>query len=148
MGEHAGVRLIPGEDNEKALASSGYSWVLKHLHSKPLHEIENVLDRDYYTRLLRLSRGLPGRDRRGVERLVTLEISLSNVTWALALRFFFGMDWAAAQPLLSRAWEHARRALSEVFEIPRGLHRGLEKVEILLAGGPARILRVRARCGA
>jgi vacuolar-type H+-ATPase subunit C/Vma6 len=128
LGKYSGIRLVAGEDNQKAIASSVYSWILEHLQTRPLYEIENMLDRDYYTRLLRLSRGLPARDRRGVERLVTLEVSLSNVTWALRLRFFFGMDWAAAQPLLFPGLGVTHRtALSEAFEIPPDSIEGWKK---------------------
>ncbi|HVO40081.1 MAG TPA: V-type ATPase subunit [Spirochaetia bacterium] len=116
--KYAGIRFVPGGDHEKSLASSPYSWILPLLKEKPLFELENMLDRDYYATLRRLVRKLPPADRRGVERLVTLEISLANVTWALRLRFFFSVDEESARPLLIPGGAASqRRALAEAFQI-------------------------------
>jgi len=117
--KYAGVRFTRGGDHEKAIASSPYSWILPLLHEKPLFELENMLDRDYYATLKRLVRKLPPADRRGVERLASLEISLANITWALRLRFFFSVDEEAARPLLIPGGAASqRRALEEAFQIP------------------------------
>ncbi len=119
IGKHGTLRLRQGESLEKALSSSGFSWVVPLLHERPLYEIENMLDRDYYAKLLRLARRLPARDRRGVERLTSLEISLANITWALRLRFFFSVDEEAARALfIPGLVDVNKRALTEAFQIP------------------------------
>ena len=89
------------------------------LETTPLVEIENMLDRQYYFRLLQLAKGLPSKDRTGVQRLVSLEITLSNVIWALRLRFFFGMEGEKAQALLIPGMvDEQRKAVGRVFDIP------------------------------
>jgi vacuolar-type H+-ATPase subunit C/Vma6 len=119
LGKYALLRTAKGVSFEKAISLSAYAWVLPLIRSKPLFEIENMLDRDYYHRLQELARRLPMRDRSGVLRLVTLEVALTNVIWALRLRFFFGMDSHAAEPLMipGTAQTH-RKAMLEAFEIP------------------------------
>ena len=121
--------------------ASPYAWVLPHpaVH-EALFEIENMLDRDYYSRLLRLARALARRDRSGVLRLVGLEIALANAIWALRLRFFFGMDAAGRAPAPRPGHDRcAPKGHDEAFRDSAGLHRGLEEVEVLLADrGPAR----------
>ncbi len=119
LGRYSQVSLAAAPDRERAIAASPYAWVLVRLHEAPLFEIENMLDRDYYSRLLELARGLPARDRSGVLRLVSLEISLVNAVWALRLRFFFGLEAPAAAPLLIPSTVDAHRtAIAEAFEIP------------------------------
>jgi vacuolar-type H+-ATPase subunit C/Vma6 len=128
LGKYALLRPGKGRDLEKALAASRYSWVLPHVRSRPLFEVENMLDRDYYARLLKLARKLPRQDRGGVLRLINLETSLTDVTWALRLRFFFGLDLQAARPLMIPGMVHShRRAVSEAFEIPADSVEGWRK---------------------
>lgn len=116
IGKYGTLRLREGESLEKSLSSSNFSWVVPFLHERPLYEIENMLDRDYYAKLLSLARRLPAKDRRGVERMASLEIALANITWALRLRFFFSVEEAAARPLLTPGLN--KRALTEAFQIP------------------------------
>ncbi len=119
LGKYALLRPVKGRDLEKTVAASPYAWVLPHLRSTPLFEIENMLDRDYYSTLLRLARSLPPRDRSGVLRLVSLEMALGDVVWALRLRFFFGLDAHAAGPLMiSGMTDSHKKALAGAFEIP------------------------------
>ncbi len=119
LGKYAQARLDGAVDPERAIGASPYAWVLPHLRSAPLVEIENMLDREYYSRLLALAGRLPGPDRSGVLRLVNLEIALTNAVWALRLRFFFGMDAPAATALMIPGSMGAhRRAIAEAFEIP------------------------------
>ncbi len=119
LGKYARVRYEGAGDPEKALSAGPYAWVLPHLRSAPLVEIENMLDRDYFARLLALAKRLSPPDRRGVLRLVSLEIALTNAVWALRLRFFFGMDARAAVPLMIPGTVDAqRKAIAEAFEIP------------------------------
>jgi vacuolar-type H+-ATPase subunit C/Vma6 len=119
LGKYARLRLTGRKDFREALAASPYAWVAPHMESSPLFEIENMLDRDYYSRLLRLGRGLPLGDRSGVMRLVILEASLTNATWALRLRFFFGLDGQAAAGFFIPGMVHTHStAISEAFEIP------------------------------
>jgi len=119
LGKYALLRPAKGRDLEKAVAASPYAWVVPHVHSRQLFEVENMLDRDYYSRLVAFARSLPRRDRTGVMRLVSLEMTLANVIWALRLRFSFGLDAQAAHPLMipGGADSH-RKAMAEAFEIP------------------------------
>ena len=119
LGRFALLRPGKGKDIQKVIAASPYAWVLPLVRSRPLFEIENMLDRDYYTRLLGLARKLAPRDRSGVVRLVSLEMMLANAVWALRLRFFFGLDAQSAQPLmLPRMVDSHGKAIAEAFEIP------------------------------
>jgi vacuolar-type H+-ATPase subunit C/Vma6 len=118
LGRHAGVALQGVGGDEKAIAASPYAWVLPLVSTTPIVRIETMLDRDYYSRLLRFARALPARDRTGVVRLVTREICLANVIWSLRLRFFFGIDAAAAAEMLIPGLVHAQRqAVDRIFEI-------------------------------
>jgi vacuolar-type H+-ATPase subunit C/Vma6 len=118
LGPYAAVHLQGARDYEKEIRSSPYSWVLPHLKTDPLVRVENLLDQEYYSRLLQLSRALPARDRTGVVRLVSLEIALANVIWALRLRFYYSMEADRARPLLIPGMgEAARTAVMAVFEI-------------------------------
>ncbi|HUI69699.1 MAG TPA: V-type ATPase subunit [Spirochaetia bacterium] len=119
LGKYALLRPARSRDLEKAVTASPYAWILPHVHSRPLFEVENMLDRDYCSRLLTLARNLPRRDRTGVLRLVSLEMALSNAIWALRLRFFFGLDAQAAHSLLIPGGVDAhRKALTQAFEMP------------------------------
>lgn len=119
IGKYAQADLASAKDGEKALVDSAYSWVVPHLRSMPLFEIENMLDRDYYSRLLSLARALPSPDRSGVLRLVSLETALLNGVWALRLRFFFKLDARSAMPLMiAGATDAHRRAIADAFQIP------------------------------
>lgn len=118
LGPYAAIHLAGARDYEKEIRSSRYSWVMPHLKDMPLVQVENMLDRDYYSRLLQLSRALPPRDRTGVLRLVGLEITLANVIWALRLRFFYSMDADSARGLLVPGLAQVQRAaVMAVFEI-------------------------------
>ncbi len=119
LGEYAGVRLAGAQDYEKAIRESPYAWVLPLIADTNIVQIENRLDHDYYATLLSLARRLPHKDRGGVLRLVTTEMSLANAVWALRLRFFFGMGAeSAGQLLLPRLVDAQRKAVQEAFEIP------------------------------
>ena len=119
LGRYASVHLKDVKDPEKAIQSSPYGWVLSLLPTMPLAELENRLDRDYYTRLLGLVHALPAEDRGCVQRLATAEIGLANVIWALRLRFFFKLDAQNAQRLLIKGTSSgARAAVAESFDIP------------------------------
>ena len=119
LGRYALLRPAKGVDYEKTIAASRYAWVLPHISSKPLFEVENMLDRHYYSRLLMMARRLKPRDRSGVLRLINLETSLTNVIWALRLRFSFGLDIQAARPLMIPNMTYSHQgAIAETFEIP------------------------------
>jgi vacuolar-type H+-ATPase subunit C/Vma6 len=118
LGPYAAVRLQGAKDVEKEIRSSPYSWILPRLKTEPLARVENLLDQEYYSRLLQLCRALPARDRTGVMRLVGLEITLANVIWALRLRFCYSMDADRARALLIPGLgQTARTAVMAVFEI-------------------------------
>ena len=128
LGKYSQLRLQGVRDPRKVLAASPYAWVLERSSETQMFEIENELDRDYYSRLLALAQGLPPRDRTGVLRLVRLEISLVNLIWALRLRFFFGLDAQAAQPLLIPGMvDTHKKAIAELFEIPADSAEGWRK---------------------
>jgi len=115
---YAGLSYEPGQNPENAIASSPYAWVIPLVKSAPLAQVENEIDRSYYERLQALTRDLPAADRVGVTRLVSLQISLSNVVWALRLRFSFRMEWERARKMLipgSRGLKLA--SVARVFEI-------------------------------
>ncbi len=119
LGRYALLRPAKGVDYEKTIAASRYAWVLPHISSKPLFEVENMLDRHYYSRLLMMARRLKPRDRSGVLRLINLETSLTNVIWALRLRFSFGLDIQAARPLMIPNMTYSHQgAIAETFGIP------------------------------
>jgi len=119
LGKYAGIRLQGAKDPEKAIKASPYAWILPLLRTIPLAELENRLDRDYYGRYLKLCRDLPARDRTGPLRLVNAEIALSNVVWALRLRFYFKLDEAKAQSLMiPGTGSGVRKAIAAAFEIP------------------------------
>jgi vacuolar-type H+-ATPase subunit C/Vma6 len=118
LGPFAGIQPDPTGDAEKSIKASPYAWVLPHVRTEPLVFVENMLDTEYYSRLLALARGLPAADRTGILRLVRLEITLANVIWALRLRFFFGFTWENARPLMIPGLvDSPRRAVSRAFEI-------------------------------
>ena len=119
LGKYAGIRLRGAKDPEKAIKGSPYAWILPLLRTVSLAQLENVLDRDYYDRLLQLARALPARDRAGVLRLVTAEIVLANVVWALRLRFYFKLEAGKAIGLLIGGTSSGvRAAVADIFEIP------------------------------
>ena len=119
LGDYAGVRLTGVSDYEKALRKSVYAWILPLLPETPIAQIENALDRQYYTRLLDLASALPAREGKGILRLITLEAALANVIWALRLRFYFGMDENQAQGLMIPGLSAAQKAaVSQAFQIP------------------------------
>lgn len=119
LGRYAGIRLGRAGDYEKAIRSSPYGWVLAHVGTEPLARVENMLDRDYYSRLLALAKKLPVSDRTGILRFVRFEVMLASVTWALRLRFFFGFTWENARDLMIPGLvDSTRRAVIRAFEIP------------------------------
>jgi vacuolar-type H+-ATPase subunit C/Vma6 len=118
LGRYAGIRLAGVRDYEKTIEASRYAWIVPRLKSDPPELIENMLDQEYYSRLLQLARALPAADRSGILRLVRFEIVLANAIWALRLRFFFGMEGEKAGKLLiPGVADTQRKALARVFEI-------------------------------
>jgi vacuolar-type H+-ATPase subunit C/Vma6 len=119
LGAYAALPADAGQNPENAIRESPYAWVLESSET-PALQLENALDREYYTTLMRLARALPARDREGVQRLATLEATLANAIWALRLRFFFGMDLEKARGLLIPAGDDVAggKAILSAFEIP------------------------------
>ena len=123
LGAYSGYRLQDARDPRKTLASSDYSWILPFAESAPVAEVENRLDRHYYERFLQLAGRLPSADRLPVMRLARTELSVSNVMWALRLRFFFHMDADRAQELMIPGASSAvKSAVAAVFELPPDSH--------------------------
>jgi vacuolar-type H+-ATPase subunit C/Vma6 len=119
LGRYGSVDLAGSRDPAAALAEGPYAWAADLLPGTPVVRIENLLDKDYYSRLVSLTRALPRRDRTGVSRLVQTEIVLANALWALRLRFAFGMEADKARELLLPGLPDAeRRAVDQAFEIP------------------------------
>ncbi len=128
LGRYGGIELAGSKDYEKSISQSQYSWIMPLVNATPLVGIENALDRDYYTKLQKLARELPPKDRSGVSRLVSLEIVLANVIWAFRLRFYFGLDEEKAKDLLIPGMVDAeRRAVMQVFDIPSDSLEGWRK---------------------
>jgi vacuolar-type H+-ATPase subunit C/Vma6 len=118
LGRYAAIRLQGAKDPRKAIKASPYSWILPLIGTVPLAQLENRLDRDYYEKFLQLSRVLPAGDRAGVLRLITAEIALANVVWALRLRFYFKLDADSARVLLIKGTSSGvRAAVADIFEI-------------------------------
>jgi len=118
LGPWASIHLAEAKDYEREIRSSPYAWILPHVKTDPLARVENLLDRQYYERLLQLSRALPPRDRTGVLRLVGLEIALANAIWALRLRFNYSLNAERARSLLIPGLgQAAREAVMAVFEM-------------------------------
>ncbi len=128
LGRYGSVDLAHAREPIAALEQSPYAWVLPLVKTTPIVRIENMLDQEYYRRLLALTRALAAKDRAGVSRLVHLEISLADVLWALRLRFAFGMDAEKARDLLIPGMlEAERRAVAQAFDIPADSIEGWRK---------------------
>jgi vacuolar-type H+-ATPase subunit C/Vma6 len=128
LGSYGSIDLAHSRDLTADIAASSYAWVLPLLTTTPVVRIENMLDQDYYKRLLALSRSLPLKDRAGVSRLVNLEITLADVVWALRLRFAFGLEADKARGLLIPGLSEAeRRAVDQSFDIPADSIEGWRK---------------------
>ena len=118
LGPYAGLRNAEVRDREAALKASPYAWVLPLVGTMPLAQLDNRLDQDYHIRFLSLAQALPPADRTRIERMARQEIALRNVTWALRLRFYFGMEWERARKLLvPQRGESEKRVLARLFEI-------------------------------
>ncbi len=119
LGRWDSFQRSEGESWEDAIQGSPYAWVLPLAKNESLLAAENALDKEYYERLLHLARELPARDRIGVQKLVLLEATLTNVAWAMRLRFFFGMDAEhAASFMIPGLADATRRAVAQIFDIP------------------------------
>ena len=123
LGAWSGYRVKDSRDPANTLRASAYSWVLPLVESTPVTELENRLDRDYYERFVQLAGGLAAADRMPVLRLVRTEIAISNVIWALRLRFFFHMDADKALGLMIPGASAAvKAAVAAVFDLPAEGH--------------------------
>jgi vacuolar-type H+-ATPase subunit C/Vma6 len=128
LGRYGSVDLAHSRDPLASIEDSPYAWVMPLARTTPVVRIENMLDQEYYRRLLALTRALPQKDRTGVSRLVHLEIGLADVLWALRLRFSFGMDAEKARDLLIPGMlEAERRAVAQAFDIPADSIEGWRK---------------------
>jgi vacuolar-type H+-ATPase subunit C/Vma6 len=128
LGRYGSVDLAHSRDPLSSIGDSPYAWVVPLARTTPIVRIENMLDQEYYRRLLALTRALPAKDRKGVSRLVHLEIGLADVLWALRLRFSFGMELEKARDLLIPGMLDAeRRAVAQAFDIPADSIEGWRK---------------------
>jgi vacuolar-type H+-ATPase subunit C/Vma6 len=128
LGRYGSVDLAHSRDPLSSIRDSPYAWVVPLARTTPIVRIENMLDQEYYRRLLALTRALPAKDRKGVSRLVQLESSLADVLWALRLRFSFGMELEKARDLLIHGMlEAERRAVAQAFDIPADSIEGWRK---------------------
>lgn len=119
MGRYGQISREAGAGPEAAIAASPYRWVLPLLHDKSIAAVENSIDLDYYRTLIGMSKALPAADRAGISRLVSLEVTLTNVIWALRLRFYYGLDWERAEPLLIPGTvDSLRKHVARIFDIP------------------------------
>jgi vacuolar-type H+-ATPase subunit C/Vma6 len=128
LGRYGSIDLAHSVDVIATIESSSYAWVLPLLKTTPVVRIENMLDQEYYRLLLALTRALHLKDRAGVSRLVNLEITLTDVLWALRLRFAFGLEAEKARELLIPGLLDAeRRAVEQSFDIPADSIEGWRK---------------------
>lgn len=128
LGRYGSVDLVHSRDPLASIEESPYAWVVPLVKTTPIVRIENMLDQEYYRRLLALTRALHAKDRTGVSRLVHLEIGLADVLWALRLRFSFGMDAEKARDLLIPGMlDSERRAVAQAFDIPADSIEGWRK---------------------
>jgi len=128
LGRYGSVDLVHSRDLLASIEESPYAWVVPLVKTTPIVRIENMLDQEYYRRLLALTRALHAKDRTGVSRLVHLEIGLADVLWALRLRFSFGMDAEKARDLLIPGMlDSERRAVAQAFDIPADSIEGWRK---------------------
>lgn len=118
LGAYSGFRVKDPRDPQKTLRASDYSWVLPLVQTVSVPELENRLDRHYYERLGILADALPSADRTPVLRLVRTEVALTNVVWALRLRFFFNLEPEKALTLMiPGASATVKAAVSSVFDL-------------------------------
>jgi vacuolar-type H+-ATPase subunit C/Vma6 len=82
------------------LEKSPFRWVLEDIKDKELYWIKNRIDREYYLKLWDLGARLSKIDKRGVMKLIKLEVDLQNVIWALRLRFYYSYEKEKAEKLL------------------------------------------------
>jgi vacuolar-type H+-ATPase subunit C/Vma6 len=89
------------ENIENYLKESPYDWALKKsAQNEPFYLIDNLLDIHYYKTLWGLMSSLGKEERQGAYKLVSLEVLLQNIIWAMRLRFFFKIRKEKAQELL------------------------------------------------
>jgi vacuolar-type H+-ATPase subunit C/Vma6 len=100
IGRWATIRPERYPDLEAMLSGTAYSWLSAGLGTETIHDIEYGLDLRYYRELLERARGIGGKGGRAVASLVELEIILRNITWALRLRIYYGMEREAVASLL------------------------------------------------
>ena len=128
LGRYGSIDLAGSRDLAATLETSQYAWALPLLKTTPVVRIENMLDQDYYKRLVALTRALRPKDRAGVSRLVHMEIALADALWALRLRFAFGLEKEKARELLIPGLADAeRRAVDQAFDIPADSIEGWRK---------------------
>jgi vacuolar-type H+-ATPase subunit C/Vma6 len=89
-----------GELSLRTLEGTRFAWILDVIGKDGLFEIESRLDRQFYQEMLGYVRTVPKRERRGVEKLVLLEVNLQNYIWILRLRIFFKQTSEQILPLL------------------------------------------------
>jgi len=127
LGEYRSIDLRgegPGAQSDRAalkqlIAESPYRWLLPFLDGEPIFKLENRLDLDYYQRLWTMAQELPAKDRRGVTKLLSQEITLQNIIWAFRLRFFYQLDGdQAAEYLLPQEVDTHRAEVMKIFELP------------------------------
>lgn len=84
---------------EAMFAGSRYSWIRKEA-IEDLAGAENRLDRQFYGELWASIATVPLSRRAGLRELVSLEIELENVVWALRLVHYYRMGLDRIGPLL------------------------------------------------
>jgi vacuolar-type H+-ATPase subunit C/Vma6 len=82
------------------LKNTRFEDLLEGSGEKDMFHREFELDKRYFAELAAVVRRLPSRERRIVEPLVSLEITLQNLVWAMRLRNYFNLPWEEAEKLL------------------------------------------------
>ncbi|MFA6505959.1 MAG: V-type ATPase subunit [Treponemataceae bacterium] len=93
IGSFRTVHFEAYPDVAKMTFRTEFSWLAeKKVSPESLVEIETDLDRRYYYALWSEIVDLPRSDRNVFQELVSEEISLKNIVWALRLRVYYGIE--------------------------------------------------------
>ena len=86
-------------DLRRMFSEGRYSWIDEEV-ARDLPAAENRLDRQYYRELRDSCEALSRSRRAGLDSVLTLEMELENVVWALRLSRYYSMPGEMIGPLL------------------------------------------------
>jgi vacuolar-type H+-ATPase subunit C/Vma6 len=100
IGKYAILPRGAAADFPRSLRATPFEKYIELMDTTPLSELEFQIGRQYYEELIACVRSLPAEERKLISPLVETEIRLQNLLWALRLKFYFRMDFDAAQKFL------------------------------------------------